>query len=60
MDSFVHSALWIISFIGLGIPLIGLGICPAVVVKMVLFAFGGNAAAQIQEGNLLEKFKKSK
>lgn len=60
MDSFVHNSLWIISFIGLSIPLIGLGICPAIVVKMVLFAFGGNATAQIQDGNLLEKYKKSK
>ncbi len=60
MDNFIHNALWIISLIGFSIPLIGLGICPGIVVHLVLGAFGGNVTAQIQDGNLLEKFKKTK
>ncbi|MBE7413534.1 MAG: hypothetical protein L6Q54_14075 [Leptospiraceae bacterium] len=58
MENVVHYSLWVIAFIGFGIPFIGLGVCPAIVVKLVLAAFGGNVTAQIQEGNLLEKFKK--
>lgn len=55
MELVINYLLYIVSIIGVSVPIVGLVLAPGFAVNLVLMAFGGNITEQLEREGIIKR-----